>query len=155
MKILFDSDRKLAVFLPASFSDCGLTLEQILEKDFPKQPNGSLVPHKVIQDSEWNIDSLFLDSYKFDIDQGAVFVPEKAKLFWKDKWREARKPILEKLDVEFLQQLELGDTVGRNQIVQKKQVLRDITLIEIPGNTTQEIRNFWPEVLGLNPYATR
>lgn len=155
MKILFDSAGELGVFMPASFADCGQTLDQILAKDFPKQPNGSLVPHKRVEDSEWNIDNLFINSYKFDVVQGAIFVPEKAKLFWKDKWREARKPILEKLDVEFLQQLELGDTVGRNEIVQKKQVLRDITLIEIPGNTPQEIRNFWPEVLGPNPYASQ
>jgi hypothetical protein len=34
---------------------------------------------------------------------------DKAKNIWKDKWREARKPLLNALDVEFVRALESGD----------------------------------------------
>ena len=47
----------------------------------------------------------------------------KARDIWRDKIREARKPELEKLDVEFMKALETGaDTTA---IAQKRQVLRD------------------------------
>jgi len=140
------------IFILCPTPSWGGTLEQLAEKDVKKG-----YEYALLESSQVPNDLLFMSCWNFDKNSNPVVSVdiEKAKLFWKDKWREARKPILEKLDVEFLQQLELGDTVGRNEVVQKKQVLRDITLIEIPGNTTQEIRNFWPEVLGPNPYASQ
>lgn len=50
---------------------------------------------------------------------------DKAKDITKDKLREERKPLLEKLDVDFQRALEVGgDTYA---IVTEKQRLRDIT----------------------------
>jgi len=83
---------------------------------------------------------------------------DKAKKIQKDKMRSVRKPLLEKLDVDFVRTLELGgDTAS---IAAQKQALRDITNIvtgaEITGTTvdevTAELKAIWDEsLLGPNP----
>jgi hypothetical protein len=73
--------------------------------------------------------------------------PSKAKAIWKDKWREARKPLLASLDIEFMKAVESADTEKQAEIASKKQALRDVTLIEIVGNTPEEIKAVWPSVL--------
>jgi len=83
---------------------------------------------------------------------------DKAKEIQKDKLREARKPLLEKLDVDFVRALELGgDTAS---IAAQKQALRDVTNIvteaEITGTTvdeiTAELKTIWDEeLLGPKP----
>jgi len=83
---------------------------------------------------------------------------DKAKEIQKDKLREARKPLLEKLDVDFVRALELGgDTAS---IAAQKQALRDVTNIvteaEITGTTvdevTTELKAIWDEdLLGPKP----
>jgi hypothetical protein len=78
---------------------------------------------------------------------------DKAKEIQKDKIRQVRKPILEKLDVDFVRELEVGgDTAS---IVAQKQALRDVTNIvteaEITGTTvdeiTTELKAIWDEEL--------
>jgi len=73
--------------------------------------------------------------------------PDKAKAIWKDKWREARKPLLASLDIEFMKAVETADTEKQAEIASKKQALRDVTLTEITGNTPEEIKAVWPSVL--------
>jgi hypothetical protein len=73
--------------------------------------------------------------------------PDKAKAIWKDKWREARKPLLASLDIEFMKAVETADTEKQAEIASKKQALRDVTLTEIVGNTPEEIKAVWPSVL--------
>ena len=83
---------------------------------------------------------------------------DKAKEIQKDKIRQVRKPLLEKLDVDFVRALELGgDTAS---IAAQKQALRDVTSLvteaEITGTTvteiTQELKAIWDEdLLGPKP----
>jgi len=73
--------------------------------------------------------------------------PDKAKAIWKDKWREARKPILASLDIEFMKAVESADTAKQAEIAAQKQALRDMTQTEIVGNTPEEIKAVWPSVL--------
>ena len=73
--------------------------------------------------------------------------PDKAKAIWKDKWREARKPLLVALDIEFMKAVETADTEKQAEIALKKQALRDVTQTEIVGNTPEEIKAVWPSVL--------
>ncbi|NBR25354.1 MAG: hypothetical protein EBU08_16565 [Micrococcales bacterium] len=73
--------------------------------------------------------------------------PDKAKAIWKDKWREVRKPLLASLDIEFMKAVENGNSQKQAEIASKKQALRDVTLIEIVGNTPEEIKAVWPSVL--------
>jgi len=83
---------------------------------------------------------------------------EKAKEIQKNKLREARKPLLEKLDVDFVKALETGEDT--TPIVVQKQALRDVTNIvteaEIVGITvdeiTTELKEVWDEnLLGPKP----
>jgi hypothetical protein len=76
-----------------------------------------------------------------------IINPDKAKAIWKDKWREARKPKLAGLDIEFMKAVESGDTVAQQAIASAKQVLRDVTLTPIEGTTPEEIKAVWPEIL--------
>jgi hypothetical protein len=76
-----------------------------------------------------------------------VINPDKAKAIWKDKWREARKPLLASLDIEFMKAVESADAAKQTEIASKKQALRDVTQTEIVGNTPEEIKAVWPSVL--------
>jgi len=75
---------------------------------------------------------------------------DKAKDIWRDKMRDARKPLLQQLDVEFQRALE--QNVDTSAIVAKKQELRDITShpdIEA-AQTPEDLKKVWPDVLGVN-----
>lgn len=76
-----------------------------------------------------------------------IINPDKAKAIWKDKWREARKPLLASLDIEFMKAVESADAAKQAEIASQKQALRDVTLTEIVGNTPEEIKAVWPSVL--------
>ena len=65
----------------------------------------------------------------------------KAKDTWKDKIRIARKPALEKLDVDFVKAQETSsDTTS---IVADKQTLRDLPSQVDTATTTDEIKAVW------------
>jgi viroplasmin and RNaseH domain-containing protein len=73
---------------------------------------------------------------------------DKAKEIQKNRWRNARKSILEKLDTEFMRAVETGDTTKQQQIVTQKQTLRDVTTTDLSTITnTQELKNVWPNIL--------
>jgi hypothetical protein len=73
--------------------------------------------------------------------------PDKAKAIWKNKWRGARVKILEMLDIEFMKAVETANIEKQAEIASKKQALRDVTKIEIAGNTPEEIKAVWPDIL--------
>jgi len=102
-------------------------------------------PYKIV--SSLNIDNDFFNAYEFDSETGAKLNADKAKAIWKNKWRDARKPLLEALDVEFMKAVETGDTQKQALIAADKQALRDVTDTEIPGTTSEEIKSVWPEIL--------
>ena len=62
----------------------------------------------------------------------------KAKEITKDKLRAERKPLLEKLDVDFIKAQETG--ADTSAIVTEKQRLRDITLIVDSMTTVDELK---------------
>jgi len=65
----------------------------------------------------------------------------KAKDIWKDKIREARKPKLEELDVQFIKAQETSSDTSA--IVTKKQELRDYPAQVNSATTTDEIKAVW------------
>ncbi len=70
----------------------------------------------------------------------------KAKEVWKNKIREARKPALEKLEVDYIRTNESGgDTTS---IVTDKQTLRDLPSQVDTATTTDEIQAVWNNKLG-------
>ena len=109
-------------------------------KDVPKD-----TPYKIIDSVE--IDNDYFNSYEFDLELGSKLNAEKAKELHKDKWRSARKPKLEALDIAFMKAVESGDTAKQSEIAAEKQALRDVTDTEIIGSTIEEIKSVWPEIL--------
>jgi hypothetical protein len=125
-------NNKLAVLVP-----CGNVSNSI--KDIPEN-----VEYKVVE--SFDFDDSFFDAYEFDKNVGAKINIEKAKEIHYNRLRSARKPLLEKLDLEFMLAVEKGDINLQKEIASKKQVLRDITLINL-SNNLDEIKNTWPDVL--------
>ena len=70
----------------------------------------------------------------------------KAKNIWKEKIREARKPALEKLDVDYNKALESSSST--TSIVADKQTLRDLPEQVDSATTTDEITAVWNDMLG-------
>ena len=72
------------------------------------------------------------------MDMGIKIDIAKAKDITKDKLREKRKPLLEKLDVDFIKAQETG--ADTSAIVTEKQRLRDITLTVDSMTTVDELK---------------
>lgn len=66
---------------------------------------------------------------------------EKAKEIKKDMLRADRKPLLEALDIEMMRAIEEGNTVKQTEISEKKQALRDITLLPNTVETVEELKS--------------
>lgn len=77
----------------------------------------------------------------------AIFINiDKAKNIWKEKIRTARKPVLEKLDVDFVKAQETSsDTTS---IVADKNTLRDLPEQVDTATTVDEIKAVWNDMLG-------
>ena len=129
-----------------------LPIEEVAAKDVPEG-----VAYEIVEDDAIPADRFFRNAWVAN--GAAVDVDlDKAKEIQKNKLREARKPLLEKLDVDFVRALELGgDTAS---IAAQKQALRDVTNIvteaEITGTTideiTTELKAIWDEdLLGQKP----
>jgi hypothetical protein len=132
--IIYPEDNQVAVIIPS----VGITKEELLE----------VVPtstYKIIENIDF-LDRAFFNAYEFDQELGAKINISKAKEIWKDKFRVARRSILEKLDVEYMRALESGDPQKQQEIAAKKQELRDITNTSLP-NSLEDIKNTWPNVL--------
>src|SRR3990167_7667166 len=78
----------------------------------------------------------WIDTGKVDTDM------TKAREIHKDNMRSARKPKLEALDVEYMKALEAKDIAKQDEIIAKKQELRDVT--EYPAiaeaKTSEELK---------------
>lgn len=129
---------KIAILTPVMTT--GVTLEYVIEKSIP---DGT--PYKVVAD-DFAIDGEYFDAYEFDEATGAAVNIDKAKTIHRKKFREARKPKLEALDIEFMRAVEQADAEAQAEIAAQKQALRDVTLTPLP-DTLPEIKQTWPEIL--------
>jgi len=102
-------------------------------------------PYKIV--SSLNIDNDYFNAYEYDETDGAKVHLEKAKAIHQDKWRAARKPKLEKLDIDFMKAVEAGDSQKQSEIAAQKQALRDVTNTPLDGATLEEIKSVWPAIL--------
>jgi hypothetical protein len=75
---------------------------------------------------------------------------DAAKTIFADKVREARKPLLEALDTDFMKAQETGaDTAA---IVTSKQALRDAPTAGNSATSIAELKAAWPSCCGDSPY---
>lgn len=108
-------------------------------KDVPQRTE-----YKIVESID--IDDEFFNAYEFDKDSGAKINIPKAKQVQLNKFRVARTPLFEKLDVEFMRAVEAGDASKQQEIVAKKQALRDVTTTSLPDDLAG-IKATWPDVL--------
>ncbi len=127
---------QVAVIIPADHS---ISIEEIAAKDVPEG-----LPYKIVESLD--IDNDYFNAYEYDAASGAVVNIDKAKQIHLDKFREARKPLLSKLDVDYMKAIEVEDGVKAAQIAIKKQELRDITKIALPDDLA-DIKTTWPDIL--------
>jgi len=106
------------------------------------------VEYKIVESVD--IDNDFFNAYEFDSELGAKINIEKAQEIQLNKFRSVRTLLLEKLDLEYMRADEQGNLELKKEIVSKKQVLRDVTLTQLP-DTLEGIKNTWPEILGTKP----
>jgi hypothetical protein len=78
----------------------------------------------------------------------------KALEMLKSKIRIKRAKLFNDLDVQYMRALEMGNTTLQSEIVEKKEILRNLTDISIDGVTSRdELIALWPEdILGTNPF---
>jgi hypothetical protein len=73
----------------------------------------------------------------------------KAREIKRDMIRAERKPLLEKLDVDYMRAQEAGDTALQQEIAAKKQALRDATVDPVidAATTPDELKAATPAAL--------
>ena len=120
------------------------------QRDIPALPDGT-PRQSFVKDSESSevkaMGHLF-DAWRID-SAGQIRVDRSAAEDLKrNQFRALRKPLLEELDVKFMRAMEDGDTATINEVRAAKQVLRDVTLIDLTQYATpQTLSAFVPKVL--------
>ena len=141
MKIIIAKNPKndnLCVLYPSNVYADDRELMLLAEKTF-----SSDYDRRIIQESELPNENLFFDAIEYDNLQINI---NKAKKIQLDRYRKARVRVLEKLDIEFMRAVETKNDLLQQEIAQKKQALRDITVINLP-DTLEGIKNTWPDIL--------
>lgn len=126
--------------LPANATD-----DDVLQYIFDKDVKG--MSARITDKENIPSDRYFRNAWTDDNDTDTVDIDiVKAKEIKLNIFRQLRKPILENLDVEFMRAVEIDDKVMQKEISDKKQALRDVTLIELP-NDVEQLKAFTPEIL--------
>lgn len=132
---------KLGITAFIDADSCEKEIQELQEKNIPF---GEIT-------EEVKIDDFFFDAYLVEDDAKIKVDFDKAKEIQKNKWRYLRIEILNKLDVEFMRAIEIGDTSKQDLIKSQKQALRDVTSLELP-DSLEEIKNTIPDILDINKY---
>jgi hypothetical protein len=117
MKIIYETETGISIIHPTG----ELSIEEVFNKDVPEKYKSTA---KIVEDNIILADRTFRGAWKFD--KGKIVEDmDKAKEIHKDKLREERKPLLEKLDVDYMRALEREEET--KFIISEKTRLRDIT----------------------------
>ena len=134
------SDGRIGILVPSDEYMKSHSIDELVKKDLNNTSD------YIVKDSIDDIDLEYSDAYR--LSNSIVSIDfNKFKEIHKDKWREARKPLLASLDIEFMKAVESADTDKQAEIATQKQALRDVTNTEINGNTPEEIKSVWPQAL--------
>ena len=124
-------------------------LQQVISLSIPKKIDGSARNYFIKDISEIIQIQHLTAAWLINENDGSIFFDRSKGLeLKKSQFRFLRKPILEKLDVEFMKALEVGNSSVIETIIVKKQILRDITNIDMSQyDTPQKLHEFIPDVL--------
>lgn len=124
--------------------DFSLTAQQLVDKDAPKNPDGSS-PVWVSSYETAVPDLSYLSACSIK-DKKVSLDIAKCKEVRLNQFRAIRKQKLEELDLESIKALESGDAKALASITSKKQALRDVTKLPLP-DTLEEIKATLPGIL--------
>jgi hypothetical protein len=155
MKVIIykNNDNRLSVINPCYKDD--MTNQEkdeyvifIQNKDVPKNIDNSTIPSWIIDSDDLRDIKNIRNAWNVNDSGQIYFNRDKAIEIKKEQFRNLRKPLLEKLDVEFMRALENGDTSSIPIITQKKSELRDITSVDFNSyDTPQKLHEFIPDLL--------
>lgn len=129
MKIIYKNNTGLAIITPTG----ELSIEEVLRKDVPDEFKSTA---KIIEDNEIPTDREFRNAWEYDT--SITINIEKAKEIKKENLRIERSPLLQSLDSDYIKALEKSESTV--EIVNKKNVLRDITKLVDQAKTIEEIK---------------
>jgi hypothetical protein len=140
MRIVYISEDGLNVITPAP----GIPIEDCIKN----VPDG--LGYKIVSVSEVPSDRSFRNAWEIQGEKIAVNMT-KAVEIQQDRLRVERQPLLESLDVAFMKALEAGDAKMREDIVARKQALRDVTNHPalLLAKTPEELKGVTIETLGI------
>ena len=154
MKIItYKTDEGVAIIYPAYKPEMNQQqqdefLLMVQNKDVPKLPDGSTEPSWIIEGDQVLQLKRVRNAWKINDNGEIYFDRDKAIEIKKEQFRFLRKPLLEKLDVEYMKALEENDTSSSSNIVAKKKILRDITKIDMSSqNTPEKLHYYIPDEL--------
>ena len=113
-------------------------LDWIIKKDVPAGK-----PYMIMDKSLLPASRRFRNAWKVEKD-GVQVDMDKAKAMKLDEFRVLREPLLKKLDADYMMAMERGTDL--QDIVSKKQALRDVTLVALPDNVA-DLESFVPDIL--------
>lgn len=123
----------------------GVTLDEIAARAIPIG-----VRYRIIDKDQLPQDRYFRNAWTDEYDTETVDIHRgKAEKIHMDKLRIERNKKLKELDLEFMLALEKGDNVAKDQLVQKKQQLRDMPQNEdlTRHKTLEDLKNYIPNIL--------
>lgn len=124
-------------------------LAEVVRKFNDVAANGKrAVSHRQIDAEDVPADRTFREAWR---DGGAAIEHDMpaCRAIWKEKMRQARKPLLSDLDVAYQRADEAGDSQEKQNVALEKQALRDVTsdpAIEAAA-TVEELKAVWPDIL--------
>lgn len=120
-------------------------IERIRAKDVPASQASKVVARQELPDHD------FRAAWRYAGGDLTVDL-DHAKEIQKDRWRAARGPLLDALDVQSIRATEAGDQKALGDVVLAKQALRDVTDTDLSGITnTVDLKAVWPAALGPKP----
>jgi len=119
-RIIFENEEGgVSVIIPAP--NCGLTIEQIAQKDVPKGKDYEIVDTVNIPSDRYFRNAWRKNGKAVEVDM------TKAVEIQKNVIRAERAPILADLDVQYMRAMEKVDTARQAEMATEKQALRDAT----------------------------
>ena len=136
-------DNKVSVIAPSP--NFGGSMDDLIKSIRSVNPDLENIEFFIVDEADIPSDRTFRDAWR--INAGSIDHDiETAKTIWRNKWREARAPLLEKLDIDMLRAIGSNDGAKIAEIEAKKQALRDVTQTALPDDI-DEIKTVWPEIL--------
>lgn len=132
-KLIYMNEEAIEVICFENDSECNLYVSNLKTQMY-----------KIYKNEEKNL--FFLNAFVWDKIKKDffVFIPH-AKEIKKNILRDIRSRLFSKLDMAFMKALEQENYQKKNYIIELKNKLRDITLIDLPDNE-QELIDFIPDV---------